>query len=241
MKRELGTFRSYLGVVEQKGIDTKERSVTGYASTGEIDRYDEIVDPKAFEYDLERFLRERHLFAAGHKYVAPDGSPAIIGKITEGAVDERGLRIKAVFDEDELAEKWWNKFKSGTINAFSIGFIPRAGEERKVDAGGGKTRSVWAYTAVELLEISAVPIPANRESMVLNGIEPEKAAELIKQLEALKREMNEAREYMKSGFNQLLAAMSVTRDADDAGIPPSEGSRKGDGVDWQAARALLVG
>lgn len=161
------TTRSVFG--EVRGIDVEKRTVTGYASTGEIDRYGEIVLPSAFK-DLDRFLKERHLFCAGHRYVDDAGMPTVIGKVLSAAPDAKGLKFTAWFDTDELGEAWFQKFRKGVIKAFSIGFIPKTFEYRELPDANGRMRQVRTYTDVELLEISAVPIPANRESLVAAGL-----------------------------------------------------------------------
>jgi phage head maturation protease len=55
--------------------------------------------------------------------------------------------------EDSFAKEIYRKYKDGFLNAFSVGFIPLEAEEN-------------TYTKSELLEISAVPIPANPNAIV---------------------------------------------------------------------------
>lgn len=207
--RNLSSLRELGGVV--RGIDTEARTVTGYASTGNVDRYGEVVEPGAFARDLPRFLSERHLFAANHNYVTWDSEPSIIGRITEGRIDDKGLFITAAFDSDPLAEKWWTKYKSGTLNSFSIGFIPLKWEDRQIKCGddAAAAKTVRTYTDVELLEISAVPIPANRESIVTNSFDPDEFAGFIERLTDLDGKYTDLDRYLRSGFSQVLAQLGA--------------------------------
>ena len=97
--------RLLVNVLERIGrvrsIDEATRTVTGYASTGTVDRYGEVVEPSAFKDDLPRFLAERHLFAANHRYVNDAGEPTIIGKVVDAKIDDKGLL--ATFPEVPVA------------------------------------------------------------------------------------------------------------------------------------------
>ena len=195
---------------EVKSIDKDTRTITGYASTGTVDRHGEIVDPKAFKKDLKRFLKERHLFAANHRYVNDAGEPTIIGKVVDASIDDNGLLATFQFDTDELSEKWWQKYVSKTLNAFSIGFIPIKWVENEVQENNDSpSRRILTYTEVELLEISAVPIPANREAIVTNSLELGRIDDLCKQVSEL-RETNKAlHDYVRDFANQALRHLGV--------------------------------
>lgn len=205
---------------EIKGMDAEKRTVTGYASTGTIDRYGEIVQPTAFARDLKRFLAERHLFAANHRYVNDAGEPLIIGKITDGEIDDKGLKITAQFDDDPISEQWWRKYQKGIVRSFSIGFIPRKWEDRMIQQDGDvPERRVRVYTDVELLEISAVPIPANRESMVTASFDETTLAKLLADVAEIKKTINDFQAYHREAAEQVLVLLAERDDCpapDDA-------------------------
>jgi hypothetical protein len=104
------------------------------------------------------------------------------------------------------------------------------------DSGVQVEKSVLHYTEVELLEISAVPIPANRDSMVLNGLEdldPEVLKALRKEIgdEVLARVSEVLKgitQYQKDGFNQVLESMTALSNA-VASIREGQGTRKANG------------
>ena len=82
---------------------------------------------------------------------------------------------------------YFEMYKQGFLNAFSIGFIPKEYTDRN-NADGSTTR---VFTKSELLEISAVPVPANPNALVLArayaqkmaGKEKEVAEKVVKEME----------------------------------------------------------
>lgn len=159
----VGQFRAF---AVSKSIDEQARTIRFICSTRNVDRYGEIVEPSAFSDWLQTF-ESNPVFVAGHTYIAPDGSPTVIGYWSDLQVTENGLEATAHFlDGDDLAEKYWTRYKAGAMRAVSIGFIARAWEMKDFDFPDGETRRVRVFTEVELLEISAVAIPANRQSLM---------------------------------------------------------------------------
>jgi HK97 family phage prohead protease len=148
-----------------RGIDPVSRTVEAVVSTPNLDRYDEVVEPEAFRRWLPNFMRNP-ILCAGHQYIGPAGEPTVIGHWTNLDITAEGLIGRAQFmTDDELAEKWWQRFRQGSVRAFSVGWMTHAYEMRTIEDRGQK-RSLRVFTEVELLEISAVAIPANRESLV---------------------------------------------------------------------------
>ncbi len=152
-----------------RGIDEEKRQVTALVSTPNIDRYGEIVDREAFRESLPMFMRNPVL-VAGHRYSPEDGSCPVIGKWISMAITKEGLIGTCEFmRDDELAESWWKRFVQKCIRAFSVGFIAQASEFRTFKMPDGSTKALRVFTKAELLEVSAVTIPANRESLVIGA------------------------------------------------------------------------
>jgi len=151
--------------VQPGSIDEERRTMRFVCSTKDLDRYGEIVEPQAFEKWLPTFL-ENPLFLAGHKHIGEGGEPTSIGQWLDLQVTDQGLEGTAQFlDGDELAEQYWNRYRKGVQKAVSVGFITHAHEMREVEVDGVNQR-VRVFTEVELVEISAVTVPANRGSLV---------------------------------------------------------------------------
>lgn len=147
------TAKMYLGEIED---------ATFYV---DIDRYGEIVEPEAYRASLEAFMRNP-IFAAGHVYIGENGEPTVIGHWVKVWITERGLEGIAQFDdEDELAQRYWNHYRKGHLRAVSVGFIARRWDMRDMDIEKERQR-VRVFTDVDLLEISAVAIPANPNALM---------------------------------------------------------------------------
>jgi HK97 family phage prohead protease len=151
---------------EIKSIDEAARTVTAFVSTPNPDRYEEIVLPEAFAKWLPMFLRNPVL-CAGHQYIGPAGEPTVIGHWLDIQITAKGpIGTCQFMSDDPLAEKWWQRFRQRSVRAFSVGWITHAWEMRKHKLASGAERTLRTFTEVELIEISAVAIPANRESLV---------------------------------------------------------------------------
>lgn len=149
----------------QRSIDEDKRQIHFICSTGDIDRYGEIVEPEAYRSSIDAFMRNP-IFAAGHVYIGQSGEPTVIGHWVKVWISERGLEGIAQFDdEDELAKRYWNLYRKGHLRAVSVGFIARRWDMRDMDIEKERQR-VRVFTDVDLLEISAVAIPANENALV---------------------------------------------------------------------------
>lgn len=128
--------------VDIKKIDDDERMVYGWASTGDLDKDGEIIEPAAFEKSLPDYLkfptiREMH-------------QPKPIGITKETRMEKnRGLFIAAKIVDSEA----WMKVKEGVYRAFSIG-------------GRVKNRIDNVIKELELIEISLVDVPANPAAVI---------------------------------------------------------------------------
>lgn len=128
--------------VDIKKIDDDQRMVYGWASTGDLDKDGEIIEPAAFEKSLPDYLkfptiREMH-------------QPKPIGITKETRMEKnRGLFIAAKIVDSEA----WMKVKEGVYRAFSIG-------------GRVKNRIDNVIKELELIEISLVDVPANPAAVI---------------------------------------------------------------------------
>lgn len=165
-----------------KGIDLENRTIPGIASTINLDRDGEIVHPKAFEKTIETFRRSHAPFLSAHTHRTLDGRPPQIGWVVEISMRDTEIPCTFRFSRTSIAEEWWQLASDpgGKGIAFSIGFIPKrrmTGSVRDLVAGMPELAEVFrradlgdgdrvvVYTEIELLEISAVPVPSNRESL----------------------------------------------------------------------------
>lgn len=151
----------YKGCAAQvKGLDIEERSVTAVISSNAIDRDNEVLDPKGAKID--RFL-SNPVVLWSHDSFSPPVGKAIWVKKGRGKIT-----AKVQFAETERAEEIWQLFKGKFLNAFSVGFDPIAHRQPtpadiKKDPELANVRRI--FSEWELLEFSAVAVPANPEAL----------------------------------------------------------------------------
>jgi HK97 family phage prohead protease len=129
-------------------IEKSENKYTIVASTNGVDRDNEIIRPEAWKSSLKSYLDKNPVILWAHDYSKPP-----IAKATGGKITESGMNLDIEFADTDFARDVRGLYDGGFMNSFSVGFIPN-------DGVAGKN-GVFEYTDVELLEVSAVPVPAN--------------------------------------------------------------------------------
>lgn len=147
--------RAY-SLLEIKSIDDSggKRSFTGIASTLSTDRQGDIVDPKGAQFQLPiPFLWQ-------HDNLDP------IGWVTNATVTAKNIQVEgeiANFAEagvlkDRLTLAW-QMLKAKLVRGLSIGFMPI--KSKPIEGSFG-----MRFLEFEVLELSAVTIPANAEATI---------------------------------------------------------------------------
>lgn len=196
-----------------KGFDEENPNVVhATVSTDEVDRYGEIVQPDSIRAALPAFLANPVVLPA-HQHRLENGEPPVIGRVLTDTirVSEHSIDLDIEFDDDDLGQKYARKYRRKMMRAFSIGFRGLEGEYKDVSK-----QKVWIWTAIELLEVSAVAVPANRGALAraLGYYENDRSGggtgELIERLLAELAEL-------KLGVNQCKSALEGIRSgfADD--------------------------
>lgn len=96
-----------------------------------------------------------------------DDPDNVIG-VGEARVDGEELIVRITFepvDLNPLAEKIFRKLLIGTLKAVSVGFIPYAGHWGEGEESEQGTNPTYYYDSVELLEVSVVNIPSNKNAL----------------------------------------------------------------------------
>jgi HK97 family phage prohead protease len=165
-----------------KLFETKQQDGWWIASTRDFDRDSDVVDPLGL--DITNY-RLNPVMVWAHDYQSPF---AVIGRAAEMEVTGNEFKVRPewrepVNDSDPM-HIIRSLIDSGLVRALSIGFRPL---EWKDNEKGGRT-----FSKAEILEISAVPIPANQAALRLafkslqdSDAEAiaERVAELLKQRE----------------------------------------------------------
>lgn len=136
--------------------------IEGFASTPDIDRYRDIVEPKAFASAIEMYMKNPVIL-----YQHDGDRP--VGNATSVKVTEKGFWISAsIVDEDTKT-----KILDGRMRAFSIGYLALESALQHEDgtAFNAETDSIWdpklirVIKKLDLVEISIVSTPANGNAL----------------------------------------------------------------------------
>lgn len=155
--------RAY-SVLEIKSVNEGERVISGVATTPTPDRMGDIVDPLGvtFKNPLPLLWQHRADQPIGTVKFDKPTKDGITFEATIADIAEPGTL------KDRLDEAW-QSIKTGLVRAVSIGF--RALEYSFMDEGGIR------FISSEVLELSAVTIPANADATI-NQIRSIDTAEL---------------------------------------------------------------
>lgn len=163
-----------------KAIDESAQTLTALISTNAVDRMDEVLDPKGV--DLKNFKKNPVVLWA-HNY---ESQP--VGKALWTKRQGDGIVSKIKFANTTLGQETFELYKDGFLSAFSVGFIPKAHEDEEVKGQAWPRRT---YTEWELLEFSAVPVPANPEALALAMQKGIKSPEILKSFEGGENDADE--------------------------------------------------
>jgi hypothetical protein len=147
------------------------------SSNDTLDRYDEIILPQGWR--LENY-RRNPVFQNAHQYgdIIFTLGKALITEIRAAPSPHLFQRIEFAVDVNPMARIAYGLYKNKFLNAVSVGFIPirwengdgtqhtsRASVARSEDSSARQVRR--RYLEQELLEVSAVGIPANPAALQL--------------------------------------------------------------------------
>lgn len=155
---------------ETKGsIDSKNRTLRAVLSSETVDRYGDVILAKAYDtkenfrnyFDGNPILKWAH----GRDSSVPD---LPIGEVKEPSFNGLDMNNNLAFeglvkfhDTHQHAQDVWRLYEVGGLRTFSVGFRPIQVSKTPVKEG----QTGLTFQIVDLLENSAVPIPANPAAM----------------------------------------------------------------------------
>jgi len=148
--------KAYVG--ELKEVDEKERTITAFISTEALDRQGDIM--RASGAQLAAYKKNPVVLWAHNYATPPIGRNLWIKKVK----DKPGLLAKTQFADTEFADEIFRLYQGKFLNAWSVGFMPLESKEIDEDSSPSRGRDIGKW---ELLEYSAVPVPANPEALQL--------------------------------------------------------------------------
>ncbi len=136
--------------------------IEGFASTPDLDRYRDIVEPKAFEEAIEMYMKNPVIL-----YQHDGNKP--VGVATAAKITGKGFWIRAsIKDEDTKT-----KILDGRMRAFSIGYLALESALQHEDGSpfNAEKDSIWdpdmvrVIKKLDLVEVSIVSTPANGNAL----------------------------------------------------------------------------
>jgi len=141
--------------------DDKSLTITGYASTTDIDRAGDVIVAEAWTKGALKNFMKNPIMLFNHNYNAP------IGKVTDISITDKGLKIEAKILKSigTIAEL----IAEEILKAFSVSFTVKEAEYSNED-------DTYYIKDLELYEISVVSIPCNQDAVfsVAKSFESEK-------------------------------------------------------------------
>lgn len=129
--------------------------MTFVISTDEVDRHGDVIVADGWKLDS---YRKNPVFLWAHDYARP-----VIGKAVDIWVEPHSLMAKIQFAPTEFAQEVAALYETGYQRGVSVGFKPLRYEERRHEKTGAFLGI--RFLEQELLETSAVPVPANRNAL----------------------------------------------------------------------------
>ncbi|HSU53863.1 MAG TPA: HK97 family phage prohead protease [Candidatus Dormibacteraeota bacterium] len=128
------------------------------SSDATLDRYNEIISPAGWR--LGNYLRNP-VFQNAHQYgdILHTLGKATVTEVRNGKLFQR---IEFACDINPMAKIAYGLYRGKFLNAVSVGFVPVRWEN-----GTDKTPYTRKFIEQELLELSAVAIPANPNALAL--------------------------------------------------------------------------
>lgn len=173
--------------VEVKELGKRVLEIAG--STEDVDRMGDVIKSKGW---LLKPFKKNPVFMWGHDYSKPP-----IGRALKVWVDKETNRLmfEVEFADAEtyaFADTIFKLYKGGFLHATSVGFIPLDWEGKSEEEPNPKWEGN-VFTKQELLELSAVPVPANANALVTAR---ESGLITVKELEAVSKPIEmDASEY----------------------------------------------
>ena len=155
------TFRVDVKAVNE---ETGEVDMLIPMSTASIDRDGETINPMGWKKSLPAF-KKRPVLLSSHDY---KDLRKQIGEFTQIKITPEGLFAKPKYYINEGNEEadWAFKLASKGVAAYSVGFIPIKWTDGDFSEEDGKAiKPRRTYEEQELLEISHVVVPSNRDAI----------------------------------------------------------------------------
>jgi HK97 family phage prohead protease len=159
-----------------KAIDKENYRLTMVASTQDVDRHGDTVMQSG--WDLKPYLKNPVILNSHNYYDATE----VIARAENTRVEGKGKKAKLIqewvfaVNENPKAKIIFDLYAGKFLHASSVGFIPR-----KFAENPDGSRNWYVIEEAELLEVSAVSVPANSAATLAKslGIDVAKLKEVV--------------------------------------------------------------
>ena len=224
---EIVLRKQFIADVEKAPNEEEPRTLKFTISTESEDRDQDII--RSGGWDLKNFKKNPVVLWA-HSYFTPP-----IGRSLKTEIDREAKVLRSIaqftdHDENPFGFMIYRLFERGYMKATSVGFIPKQWEKRE-DVERTGFFPPMEFIKQELLEFSAVPVPANPEALLdakSNGVELSPMVDWIEhELDEYKDTPSDAwvsPKRLESIWRKLVSSKSVTMpDTSLAGTVPVAG------------------
>ena len=181
----------------------EEGSIEGYASVfGGVDSYGDTIEKTAFD-NVIKSGQKPLMFYQHNRWSIP------IGIWEEMSVDEKGLKVKGRLNlELEEAREVYSALKFGSLNGMSIGFRMKDKDYEYDDEDICHIKNI-----TELLEISIVNFPADKEARIDNVKSEDRDLNDIRDCEHYLRELGISKKMAQKLISVIKTAKSAVSDS----------------------------
>lgn len=238
-----GEVRRVILTPDVRSIDAEKRTIDFVSSTESADRYGDIIRVAGWKF--ENYLKNP-VFLWAHNAKEPP-----IGKTIELRIEANppALVQKVQFADAATypkADTIFRLYQKGFLRAVSVGFLPLAQPKYITDEETGETTGL-EFDNQELLELSAVPIPANADALAraveTGEIDSKDAALVSERSEKSDREFRDevfARlDFLASEIAELRKSLKPTEKSADPVAELREAQREAERAGDKALVELL--
>ena len=181
----------------------EEGSIEGYASVfGGVDSYGDMIEPTAFD-NVIKSGQKPLMFYQHNRWSIP------IGVWESLSVDEKGLKVKGRLNlELEEAREVYSALKFGSLNGMSIGFRMHDRDYEYDDNDICHIKNI-----AELLEISIVNFPADKEARIDAVKSEDRDLNDIRDCEHYLRELGISKKMAQKLISVIKTAKSAVSDS----------------------------
>lgn len=192
------------------GKEDENGWIEGYAATfGNIDNYDEAIEPGAFQKTIQERVKAGKVKLMVVHFAHGGSTRDIIGTVTEAKEDEYGLWIHGEFTSTDLAQDTRTQVTEGHVENMSVGYVPIDWETETDDDG----KEVVRHKEMALYDVVITAVPVNEQAVITAAKTASTAADCLQS--KFIQDAKAGPDTLEAYRDRLKAAAKSLRDAAD--------------------------